>query len=250
VSVAVLLNLSDGLILGVDSAVTVFDANGISKVFEESDKLFQLGGLRVGIATYGVAGLEGRTVGSFIREIERRQSPEQPKLSELTIEQVTEEVRKFFLGVYVRHFETVFGAPFDQISPEKKGSLGLIVGGFSPGAFLSEVWQILIPWHDQPNTAQRIYGQGEFGSAWFATVDPIQRYIKGIDPGLLLEVLDFLKKTLGRDLSQAEADELKALFSKYECRTKIDGMPIRAGIDYVRFLVNLTINHYCACPLD
>jgi hypothetical protein len=37
VSVAVLLNLSDGLILGLDKAVTAFDANGISKVSEDSD---------------------------------------------------------------------------------------------------------------------------------------------------------------------------------------------------------------------
>src|SRR5580658_6143181 len=144
VSVAVLLNLSDGLILGVDSAVTVFDSNGISKVFEESDKLFQLAGLRIGIATFGVAGLEGRTIGSFIREFERQAQVGGGRLSELSLRELAEELRKFFLGVYIRYAENLFAQPFAAIPPEKKGALGLIVGGFSPGAFLSEVWQILI----------------------------------------------------------------------------------------------------------
>lgn len=242
VSVAVLLNLSDGLILGVDSAVTIFDASGISKVFEDSEKIFQLGDLRVGIATYGVAGLEGRTIGSFIREFETQ--PNNNGLRSLTIEQITEEARKFFSAVYVRCVESIFGIPFDQVPPDKKGALGLIVGGFSPGAFLSEAWQVMIPWNDQPGSATQIYGPGEFGSAWFATSDPIQRYIKGIDPNLLVQIHELIKKFLGRDMNQAEIDELTALCNQYQCATKIDGMPISAGLDYVRFLVNLVINHY------
>ena len=49
-SVAVLCNLSDGLIIGVDSAITIFDANSIQKVFEDAEKLFQLAG-KIGVAT-------------------------------------------------------------------------------------------------------------------------------------------------------------------------------------------------------
>ena len=242
-SVAVLLNLSDGLILGVDSAVTIFDANGISKVFEESDKLFQLGGLRVGIATYGLAGMEGRTVGSFIREFEVEPNNHQI-LPTLGIREIVELLRKFFLGVYTRYAENVFGLPFDQIPPDKKGSLGLLVGGFSADSFLSEAWEITIPWNDQPYSAKEIYGPGRFGSAWFAMSEPIQRYINGIDPTLTNELLALAKKFLARDLTPAEFDEFRKAVVGHQCPTKIDGMPIRAGIDYVRFLVNLAINHY------
>lgn len=171
-SVAVLLNLSDGLILGVDSAVTIFGASGISKVFEDSDKLFQLGSLPVGIATYGVAGLEGRTIGSFISEFEKRSD-----LASLSLRDVAEELRKFFLTVYIRFVETIYSLPFAGIAPEKKGTLGLIVGGFSPNAFLSEAWHVIIPWHDQSQSAVNVYAPGNFGTAWFATSDQIQRYI-------------------------------------------------------------------------
>lgn len=241
-SVAVLLNLSDGLILGVDTAITVFDANGVSKVFDDSDKIFQLGDLRIGLATYGIAGLEGRTIGSFLREFEQQAGNQ--SLHALPIREVVEELRKFFLAVYVRYAEGIFGVPFDQIAVDKKGVLGFVVGGFSPGAFLSEVWQIIIPWQDQPYSGTEIYGQGQFGTAWFATSEPIQRYIKGIDPNLAIELMEFARRLLGQDLAQAEIDEVSALMAKYQAPTKIDGMPIRVGMDYVRFLVNLVINHY------
>lgn len=49
-SVAVSCNLPDGLILGVDSAVTLNDAKGnIAKVYETASKLFQLGEKPIGI---------------------------------------------------------------------------------------------------------------------------------------------------------------------------------------------------------
>src|SRR5262249_49059462 len=102
VSVAVVLNLSDGFILGVDTAITIFDANGISKVFDDSDKIFQLGELRIGIATYGVAGLEGRTIGSFLREFEQQFGQ---RLAALTIAEIAEQLRIFFHAVYVRYAE-------------------------------------------------------------------------------------------------------------------------------------------------
>lgn len=66
-SVAVTCNLSDGLILGVDSAVTISSGQGVNKVYESAEKIFQLGDKRVGIAIYGVAGLGERSIGSFSR---------------------------------------------------------------------------------------------------------------------------------------------------------------------------------------
>jgi hypothetical protein len=129
-------------LLGVDSAVTIFGASGISKVFEDSEKLYQLAMLPVGIATYGAAGMEGRTIGSFLREFEVRSHG---MLGAMTVEEITEALRSFFYDVYVRFWEAVFAQPFDQIAPDHKGTLGLIVGGFSPSIFLSEVREITIP---------------------------------------------------------------------------------------------------------
>jgi hypothetical protein len=242
-SVAVLFNLSDGLVLGVDSALTAFDSQGISKVFEDADKLFQLSNLPIGIASYGIAGLESRTIGSFIREFERTGVGHQ-RLAEISIAEVAEHLRRFFLELYVRNAETVFGVPFDQIPDDKKGSLGLIVGGLSPGQFLSEVWHVNIPWNNTENSAARVFGPGEFGCGWFASSTPIQRYIKGIDYGMSAEWHAATERILGRPLTDEEQGQFREIASRYEYRIPTDSMPIRVGIECARFLVSLVIGHY------
>lgn len=238
-SVAVLCNLSDGLIIGVDSAVTVSDANGIRKVFEDGEKLFQLAD-KIGVAAYGLGGLEGRSIGSFIHEFELAN----PDIENLPIADVVERLRLFFLAVYRRFAEHLFGMPFDEIQPEQKGTLGLIVGGFSPHAFLSEAWEIQIPLHADPGSARQICGPGSFLVAWFATFDPIERYLVGFDRGLLGELSTYVEGLLGRPLTQDEINGFGPIREKYGYRISLDSMPIQAGIEYVRFLVQLVIQHY------
>ena len=68
----------------------------------------------IGIASYGIAGLESRTIGSFLREFERTGVGHE-NLAEVSTAAVAEHLRRFFLELYVRNAETVFGVPFDQI---------------------------------------------------------------------------------------------------------------------------------------
>jgi hypothetical protein len=243
VSVAVLFNLSDGLVLGVDSALTAFDSQGISKVFEDAEKLFQLSNLPIGIASYGIAGLESRTIGSFLREFERTGVGHE-NLAEISIAAVAEHLRRFFLELYVRNAQTVFGVPFDQIPDDRKGSLGLIIGGLSPGQFLSEVWHVNIPWNNTENSAVRVFGPGEFGCAWFASSTPIQRYIKGIDYNFLAEWTALIEQLLARPITAAEQAQFRQIAEKYEYRIPTDSMPIQVRIECARFLVSLVIGHY------
>lgn len=238
-TVAVLCNLSDGLIIGVDSAVTVSNADGIQKVFEEGEKLFQLAD-RIGVATYGLGGLEGRTIGSFIHEFELAHTD----IGRLPIREVVEQLRLFFLEKYVKFAEALFSKKFDQIPDEQKGDLGLIVGGFSPGEFLSEAWEIKIPSNREPNSARQICERGNFLVAWFAVCDPIDRYLRGFDRNLLNDISNFMTDILGRPFSQDEIDKFAPIREKYIYKVFLDSMPIQAGIDYVRFLVQLVIQHY------
>ena len=238
-SVAVLCNLSDGSIIGVDSAVTVADANGIRKVFEEDEKLFQLAG-KIGVAAYGLGGLEGRSIGSFIHEFELTH----PDISNLTIREVVERLRAFFMAVYIRFAEGVLGKPFDEIPAEQKGTLGLIVGGFSPRAFLSEAWHIQIPLNKDAGSASQICEPGHFQVNWFATFIPIERYILGYDRNLLSEISQFITGLLGRPLTPEEIANFAPIRDKYAYRIMLDSMPIQAGMEYVRFLVQLAIQHH------
>jgi hypothetical protein len=242
-SICVALNLSDGLVIAVDSATTMIDPSGtITKVFVDSDKLFQLGSLKVGIATYGVAALEGRTIGSFLREF--TSDPTNSDMEGLALEAVVERLRMFFFDHYKAFAEKIFEVPFEQIEPNKKGLLGLVVGGFSANSFQSELWEIVIPVHETPNSSRCVFEKGRIGISWFASALPINRYLKGIDWSLMSEVEGYFKGLLGRDLSQDEVKEALKIISKHEYEIKTDGMPIQSGIDCARFLVEFVLGHY------
>ena len=69
-TIAVACNLAEGVVLGVDSAVTLGDSVTVLKVYENAEKLFQLGKKPIGIATFGIAAIGARGIGSYIREFE------------------------------------------------------------------------------------------------------------------------------------------------------------------------------------
>ncbi len=238
-SIAVILNISDGLVFGVDSAISVSNAAGIHKVFPDGEKLFALAN-RIGVAAYGLAGLEGRSIGSFIREFERAH----PDTDQQPIRETVERLRVFITAAYVRFAEALFGIPFDQIPPADKGILGLVVGGFSPGEFFSEVWNFEIPTHNTPYSAIQTCAPRAFSVNWFASHIPIERYIMGFDRNYLGELSAYIEGILGRPFTQAEIDGAAAIREKYAYRISLDALPIKAGIDYVRFLVELAIHHH------
>ena len=219
--------------------MTVQDANGIQKVFEDGEKLFQLAH-RIGIAAYGLAGIEGRSIGSFVREFERSDA----ETGQRPLSETVERLREFFYQVYTRFATAVYGMPFDQIQNVNWTTLGLIVAGFSPGSFFSEAWEIKIPTHSTPGSARLVYGPGDFGLAWFAASDPIERYLNGFDPATLMGIGKYVETLLGRSLEQSEIDEIVRIRNTSAYRIMTDSMPIKTGISYVRFLVEFAITHY------
>src|SRR5947207_2181008 len=150
-TVAVACNLSDGVILGVDSAVTVPSPGGVAKVYENAEKLFQLGERPIGIATFGLGALGTRSLGSYLREFAIH-DPGKVVSGQSAIADVVEALREFCMANYraviVPLLEQETGKSFDDIPAEQRPGIGLVVGGFSSNAYLSEVWEVWIPAHD------------------------------------------------------------------------------------------------------
>lgn len=247
-TVAVSLNLSDGVILAVDSAVTVPDNSDgtIAKVYENANKLFQLGHCPIGVAIYGMGAIGSRGIGSYLREFELTD----PIMdAPAPVPEVVESLREFFYGKYrdvvIPAIELATGEQFANIPDDDKPVLGLIVGGFSPNAYLSEVWEIVVPFHHDPDSATSINAQGEFGSHWFSMYEPIRRYTKGLDAGLLSELVDyFIQLRGGAPLTPAESDEVKAILVRYEYAVPFAAMPMVEGVEHARFLVELVTKHH------
>jgi hypothetical protein len=247
VTVAVSCNLSEGVVLAVDSAVTLPDEQGgVAKVFENAEKLFQLGNRPMGMAAFGLGALGSRSIGSFVHEFELLDPGEVLERS-TSLEEVVEALRAFFLERYQAEvtpaLEQFHEKPFAEIPNEQKPALGLVVGGFSSGEFLSEVWEIGIPLNSDAGSATLRNGRGHFGTTWFAMFEPIRRYVKGFDLSLINELIGYLVAR-GGDLSDEEQAELSEILERHEYAIPFASMPMTEGIEHARFLAELVVNHH------
>lgn len=251
-TVAVSCNLSEGVVLAVDSAVTLSTPDGgVAKVYENADKLFQLGNRPIGMAIYGLGAMGQRSIGSFIREFELvAPAAVLGDIPGATLEGVVEAIREYLWGAYEREviplLEGSLGKPWDQFSDDEKPILGVVVGGFSGREYLSEVWEVVLPRHTDPGSATQLRAKGSFGTNWFAMYEPIRRYIKGVDGGVLSGVIDYMLKRSRRPrpLRPEEVQELQDLCNRAEYSIPYGAMPMGEGVAHARFLVELVINHH------
>lgn len=247
-TVAVACNLPEGVVLGVDSAVTLNNERGeILKVYENAEKLFQLGQKPIGIAAYGMGSIGPRNIGSYIREFELK-NPANVVFAPSQLPDIVEELRKFFMSAYqavvVPALENAKKKKFDKIPDTEKPVLGLAVGGFSHQAYLSQVWEIVVPFHANPGSAKQWCKEGDFRPVWFAVNGPIVRYVKGIDPALMNELVQHFSTLRGTPLTAAEVAAVQNICDKYEYAMPFYAMPIQEGAAYVRFVVEMVINHH------
>ncbi len=247
-TVAVACNLAEGVVLGVDSAVTLSNDKGeVVKTYEHAVKLFQLGEKPIGVATYGSGALGNRIIGSYIREFEI-EDPGNVVTNDATVKDIVEQLRLFFLKKYqstaVPEMEARTGKKFKDIPDDEKLILGLAVGGFSSGSYLSEVWEIRIPFDEKANSAELWCEEGNFRPVWFAVNDPILRYQKGYDRELLDRLLEYFEQLRGTPFVSTEKKAIEEIVNKSEYPIPFGGMPIIEGIAYVKFVVEMVINHH------
>ena len=247
-TVAVSCNLSDGLILGVDSAVSIPSPGGVAKVYENAEKLFQLADKPVGIAVFGLASFGFRSIGSHIREFEVLDPEKVVSNKNVQISDIVEQLRIFFLKIYqanvVPFIEAESGKGIAEIPKEQLPAVGFVVGGFSNNEYLSEVWEVIIPHNDTPNSSTRKRDKGDFGTNWFATFGPIRRYISGFENELIDELLGYIEQLRGVPYQPDELEAINKIILKYQYQIPYDAMPMKEGVDHVRFLVELVINHH------
>jgi hypothetical protein len=244
-SVAVSCNLSDGVVLAVDSAVALRAAGQIVKVYENAEKLFPLGDRPIGMAVYGLAAIGDRSIGSYLREFAAENQVVADPTS--TLRDIVEAAREFLMAAYLREvapdLERSVGRPWDKIPVAERPTLSVVMGGFSPGAHLSEVWRIVLPTHETPASASLERARGDFGADTYAMAAPIRRYLEGTDRSLVGEILRFMERR-STPLTPAEEDEISRILDAHAYEVRHDAMPMDEGVAYARFLVELVVNHH------
>ena len=154
--------------------------------------------------------------------------------------EIVEEFRGFFWNVYktviIPQLEQETGKKYSELSPDQIPSIGFVIGGFLQGDYLAELWNVVLPQMNAPKSATQLRKQGEFGANWFAIFEPIRRYHKGYDQGLLNELTAYFVGLRGKPLSKSEQDAVNKIVAKHEYRIPFGAMPFDEGVSYVRFL--------------
>ncbi len=253
-TIGIVCNLSDGVIIGTDSAITLQGESkspngrktyGVLKVYNEAEKIFHLNNTSVGILTYGTAILGKRTIESYVRQFELNESV---VFSSKALFDICESIRDFFFLKYdeiIRPvLEETLGKKFNEIPDNKKPFIGLVLAGFSPGKPLSEVYNIIIPFHKEKKQIEKLREPGQFGTNWFGSVDPIRRLIKGFDINLINNIVGYFVKKHNIKFDNQSKNDVNKLLKSFEYKIPYDAMPLQQGIDHVKFLLDVVINHY------
>jgi hypothetical protein len=244
-SVIVTCTLPEGIIIGADSAVSIPSPfGGTAKVYEHGEKIYQIADLPAGLAVYGLSTLGNRSVGSYLKQLETENPDGVFERDELKT--IVEALRKHFWDLYkstvIPAIESSKKASFEEIDAKEKPVVGLVIAGYSKKAFLPEVWEIQLP-HKYDKPILRRY-PGNFGTDTFAMDRPITRYMQGIDADLMEGLLGYIAAIRNISFTEGEKDDIIKFIQSYRYPIPYNGMSIREGTDYVRFLIRLTISHY------
>jgi len=158
VSVAICLNVNDGLVLAADSAASVMapaDAGaqqGVVNIYNNAEKICNLWrGYPIGMVAVGAGSIGPNSVATLAKDLrsafaggDEERADWKLTDGDYTIEQVAGRVRQF---MYDDHYVE---ATKDLA---RKPDMGFIVAGYSSGQQLPEVWEVNIAGGESPEPA-------------------------------------------------------------------------------------------------
>lgn len=241
-SVVVVVKVSEGLVLGADSAATLHGQivdpqghvqEGVLKTYFNARKLLQIGDYPIGVLTWGTAFIGLRTIESIVREWEYRESWQfkaghKEKHGGLyTVEDCADSLKAYLTKVYTAEYNT-----------NEKPILGFVVAGYSQDKFFPEIWRFILPIdidgeiHNQRPDKD---GKPDFGAHWFGETDAIVRLHFGRDE----RVASIMAEKYGLDPT-----EVMELLRPLEYQIPFAVMPLQDAIEYTNYVLNVVIGRY------
>ena len=191
-TIAIALQVHDGVVLASDSAITLNDPaktfpDNILNVYNNGNKIFNLiKGWPIGAVFYGNANFGSSSISTLMKDLRRRFAGEDTSMKNwklnkknYTVEQVAIKAREF-----------LFDDIFNKLSPKPTdANFGLIVAGYGSDSQLAETWSITIA--GQACAAPTIsMGQGVSGAVGGGDPDAFLRLVNGFSPQLGKSLLD------------------------------------------------------------
>ncbi len=246
-SVVIVVKVSEGVVLGADSAATISGRvegplgvqEGVLKNYYNAKKLLQVGNFPIGVLTWGMGQVGLRTVESLIREWEHDQYWESVNSyrkhhnqgnRQYTVEGCAESLRAQLHRAYSQIQE------INDLPSDHRPSVGFIVSGYSEGRFFPEIWRFAIPLDSRViNQRPDVDGKPDFGASWFGLTDAIVRLHWGRD--------DLVPKILSEKLGIPEQDVRSAL-EPLQYQIPFAVMPLQDAIDYAHYMLSVALGRY------
>lgn len=238
-TIAISIKVNDGLVFAADSASSIIindptGSSGVINVYDNANKVFNLHKqIPVGAITWGAGSIGLSSTTTLVKDFrelittnpEHRIDPQS-----YTVEDIA---RKFYEYIYTEGYLIEF-ASWDPI---RRPALGFIIGGYSTGAKMADVWKIDILEGGFCQGPQRIRQEDECGLDWNGVPDPISRIIMGYSP----QFPQILSMAGIEPQKIAEVFQLANLH--LQSPMIIPAMPIQDAIDIAYFLVDLTTKY-------
>ncbi len=242
-SIVIVVKVSEGLVLGADSAATLSGQlkdssgaifNGVLKTFYNAKKLLQVGDFPIGVLNWGAAFIGDRTMESQVREWEHDNHwSSRDSFSNSCNDPF--EVKACALGLH-NHLSQVYAEEYADFPEGQRPPIGIIVAGYSEGMFFPEIWRFVLP-HDTEVQNQRPdkNGKPDFGASWFGVTEPIVRLHFGRD--------DEAIRILSKRFKVPEQEILEAL-KPLQYPIAFSQMPLQDAIDYAVYMLNVAIGRF------
>jgi hypothetical protein len=236
-TIAVAVQVHDGIVLSSDSASTLFaevqpGQSAIVNVYNNANKIFNLlKGAPIGAMTYGMGALGAASISTLAKDLRRRFCGDDPShtswkldLNTYTIEEVAKRAREFLYNeCYVP-----LGIP-----PAPGVQFGFAVGGYSAGAQLAELWGMAIE-NGACAAPVNLMAQGDAKAHAFGEPETFSRLMLGYSQ----RIGEALQKM---GVQPADVPAAIALIqSETQCQMVEAPMPIQDAIDLAEYLVHST----------
>jgi len=240
-TIAIVVKVHNGVVFAADSAstITAMTAEGqrqVVNIFTSARKIFKLHEdikVPIGLIVWGEGGIGRASISTLAKDLRRKfmgidkTTPDyEINPDSYTLENVAKLTRRFFFEeTYTNEFRNNPNKPF----------LGMMVGGYSAGEGLPELWEIDI--QEGGNCPDPILRRGkeDIGLFWAGQPEAITRIIRGHGTAL-----DSVLGELGFPPDQI-AGAIQFIGDKLEAPLVYPPMPIQDTIDLAVFLVETAI---------
>ena len=215
-SLGIVINGPDGVVLASDTRVTLFGPGSTGSVsFDNASKVLLLDGVggRVAAVTQGDSTIGGRTIHSLMPEFRAWVG-----ILSLTVQQYAQKLSDFFMLKWRQA-----GSPQSNIQ--------FVVSGINLQSAYSEVYRFQvtdrpIPWLERP--------PGAFGMSWGGQLEIVNRLINGFDYQIVQSIVSAFPSIDANQLMQVLQSQ-SALPIPYE------SLPLQDCVDLAIFLMRTTI---------